>query len=666
MKTNTHPDRFTHRSRPSLRRGFCAGLLAVFCMLSVQWGSAADSSPPVGISYQGYLTGSDTDQTPLGNSEPTNYEIQFRIFAAEEGGSAIWAEKQTVTVDKGVFSVMLGEGDEISGETALHVDIDTIFDDEDASDRYVEITVIESGQSAGTAIAPRLRLVTSPYAFLATKAIMADSIRGDVLSYDTTSTEITISKDSKFEKSLDVTGAVTMDTTLGVDDKLTSGAVQILDGVSASLTDYMLRIGNDSSAALHLDQNEVQAVTSTAEAGDLKLQILGGNVGIGKSPVVKLDVSGDAAFSGEVGIGTTTPTETLDVSGTFAVSGLATLKDDLVVKGTQNQNLNTAGILEVHEGTTKILRLDGDEIQSVDDSNEARKLHLNVDGGDIQLGDTSSEVIIYGELGVGTASPDFPLHITSFRDNYGFSREAIGHAAGFGDRSNEGATEDVSIFVDDVILAREFAVVSDRRLKNVVARLNGPGALEMINRLQVTDYRMRDFVRHGKRLQRGFIAQEVENVLPSAVDRREGVIPDVYQSAAEVRYRKDDRTLAIRLKQRHDLTVGDRVQFIVKGAAVMGVVSNVPAPDWFEVGDWREAVDDVFVIGREVEDLRSVDSNVIFTTGIAAIQEVNRKLEQSNARLQAEVNEVQAVNRDLSAQLASVMARLQSLESLVK
>ena len=127
---------------------------------------AADANPPERMTYQGYLV--DGNGAPLGNSAPTNYDVVFRIYKAKQGGNALWAEQQTVTVDKGYFSVLLGEGaDTASGEP--RGSLSGAFDGADASDRFIGITV--SGLGGGDVeIAPRLRLVTSPYAFTASQA----------------------------------------------------------------------------------------------------------------------------------------------------------------------------------------------------------------------------------------------------------------------------------------------------------------------------------------------------------------------------------------------------------------------------------------------------------------------------------------------------------------
>lgn len=118
------------------------------------------------MTYQGYLA--DANGTPLGTNAPKNYDIIFDIWSDPTSTAAdnrLWTEQQTVTVDKGYFSVLLGEGSSI-GEA--RPDLSTVFTNATASDRWVGITV--KGIGAGGAdvnILPRLRLLSSPYAWLA-------------------------------------------------------------------------------------------------------------------------------------------------------------------------------------------------------------------------------------------------------------------------------------------------------------------------------------------------------------------------------------------------------------------------------------------------------------------------------------------------------------------
>lgn len=126
---------------------------------------AQNANPPDLMTYQGYLV--DANGAPLAPNNPMNFSIVFRIYAVTSGGASLWSESQTVTVDKGNFSVVLGEGGPEGSE--VRPALSTLFGSNTASDRYIGITV--KGLTGGdTEIMPRLRLLTSPYAFLAKSA----------------------------------------------------------------------------------------------------------------------------------------------------------------------------------------------------------------------------------------------------------------------------------------------------------------------------------------------------------------------------------------------------------------------------------------------------------------------------------------------------------------
>jgi len=132
----------------------------------------ANLNPPERLTFQGFLA--DGNGEPLGNTNtgPKNYDVIFRILDAQTGGALQWTEQQTVTVDQGNFSVLLGEGTQVGVEP--HPVLSSLFATSTASDRYVEMTVKGIGAANGDVIIlPRLRLLTSPYAFLAKSAVNA-------------------------------------------------------------------------------------------------------------------------------------------------------------------------------------------------------------------------------------------------------------------------------------------------------------------------------------------------------------------------------------------------------------------------------------------------------------------------------------------------------------
>lgn len=164
MQPNPHPLWTT----PAKKAAFLAAAILGLGLGSSLGFAQATPNPPARMSYQGYLV--DSSAVALGNSAPKNFDVIFSLFDAETAGNLLWAEQQTVTVDKGFFNVLLGEGAAV-GSTS-HADLSSLFKGATASDRYVGITVKGIGSGgANVDIAPRIRLVSSPYAYLAQSAV---------------------------------------------------------------------------------------------------------------------------------------------------------------------------------------------------------------------------------------------------------------------------------------------------------------------------------------------------------------------------------------------------------------------------------------------------------------------------------------------------------------
>ncbi|HNQ87686.1 MAG TPA: tail fiber protein [Verrucomicrobiota bacterium] len=198
---------------------------------------AADPNPPDRMTFQGFLT--DGNGVALAPSAPKNFDVVFRIYDDQSAGTLLWAEQQTVTVDNGNFSVLLGEGSDFGEPRPA---LATLFTSNTASDRFVQTTVkgIASGGADAT-ILPRLRLLTSPYAYLAQHAVNAGRLVNDSHSQivTVTGTSVGINKSSP-AVTLDVEGAAKVSGGLTVNGLTNTGVsrlegdVTVVDKITAS------------------------------------------------------------------------------------------------------------------------------------------------------------------------------------------------------------------------------------------------------------------------------------------------------------------------------------------------------------------------------------------------------------------------------------------------
>jgi hypothetical protein len=201
-------------------------LAAIACVVTPR-AFAADGRPPEKLNYQGFLI--DGNGNPLATNTPGNYDVTFRIWNSAEGGTLLWSEKQTVTVDKGNFSVLLGDGTPVVSEPSTN--LSSLFMAADASDRYIGITVTVGITPVD--ILPRLRLVTSSYSFLARHATDLLDSTGTILNLAQLDKPQTFSGNNTFSGPLNFTAAVTLTSATwgsgGTSGLLGDGSVRLAD-----------------------------------------------------------------------------------------------------------------------------------------------------------------------------------------------------------------------------------------------------------------------------------------------------------------------------------------------------------------------------------------------------------------------------------------------------
>ena len=132
---------------------------------------------PVKINYQGSVY--DSNGNAIGAAAAVNRKVIFRLYSASTGGTLLWNEEQTVTIYKGEFSIVLGNGNTPTGsaanELATRPALDTVFTS-NSTTRFLEV-MVDNGDnvinSTDTPISPRQLITTGFYAF---HALVADGI----------------------------------------------------------------------------------------------------------------------------------------------------------------------------------------------------------------------------------------------------------------------------------------------------------------------------------------------------------------------------------------------------------------------------------------------------------------------------------------------------------
>jgi len=204
---------------------------------------------------------------------------------------------------------------------------------------------------------------------------------------------------------------------------------------------------------------------------------------------------------------------------------------------------------------------------------------------------------------------------------------------------------------------------SDARLKIKIGRSDSAKDLETLQKIEVTDYTMKDVVAFGSKPLKKVIAQQVEEVYPTAVKtvglKAVTFTPDIYAVSTSVEVEKPG-VYVISLAKEHGLKDGDIVRLITEDKNTQRnfqLAVHVVSDKTFSVETKAVLGDKVFVYGKNCLDLKSVDYDAIGMLNVSATQELAKKveaLEQQNHDLQDQNKRLTSVEEKEKQERATI------------
>ncbi len=254
-----------------------------------------------------------------------------------------------------------------------------------------------------------------------------------------------------------------------------------------------------------------------------------------------------------------------------------------------------------------------------------------------------------------------PSNNTSFNKGYAWSnysvnnngdaagkQDPVGNSTTFGD----GQTNLVSILADGTLVGAQFMSVSDTRIKHQIQNVDSSEDLQTLTQLEVKNYKHIDVSKHGSGSHKGLIAQEVETIFPQAVKHHKDFVPNIYEFANSVALNPLDKELTVVTNTEHALVVGDILKMVSDQGEVIAKVSKVLNDKTFVLENWDGETTRLFVIGKQVNDFRTVDYDQVAMLGVSAVQELGKKverLEKENQELKKKLDEeLAALKKELS------------------
>ena len=264
-----------------------------------------------------------------------------------------------------------------------------------------------------------------------------------------------------------------------------------------------------------------------------------------------------------------------------------------------------------------------------------------------------------GRVGIGTTTPTYPLHV----NGTGVSASTGGGyidsgGVGVGGTNNR---QVIAGFVGGWVAGNTgFIIFSDQRIKSDIINIDTTTNLELFRKIRPVKHGYIDKLEYGNFNKYGFIAQEVQQLLPEAVVEGTQIIPSVYCNANIVNTQNNFiLRLEKPLKDIQQFKIGIKLKcYDTKNEIVCVTIKEIIDAQNIEIEE-NITNDKLFVYGHSVDDFLQIEKDTIWTIATAALQEVDRQQQADKVRiaeLEATVANQQSLINDILERLKKVGA----------
>ena len=556
-------------------------------------------------------------------------------------------------------------------------------------------------------------------------------------------------------------------------------AISVSSNLFISYTGNLITFGQITAGSVANVESNILSLESdlsdnSSRIGGLTLSSVVDNGNTTSNTVQFTNTGTSLVTSGSVGVGTTSPSANLHVVGNVYATGnvntalgtsmgigTSSQSSVLSVVGTNPYNPNPieAGIHigQAPNGFATIEMVGTDSTCLIDFSSPGATGHFyrlisNLGSrNNLEIfapGDTIALTVDQNSnVGIGTTSPSANLHVVG--NVYATVNVGIGKttpvarlevAAGTGDvgagntrffiynassltTTTTDFFNDISIYADDDIVSKRYIVSSDgslsssdRRIKSNIQDISDTVALDQLRLLQPKTYNYKDTIKRGKEPVIGFIAQEVKEVIPEAVQKRKAEIPNIYEIAnvsqsnvitftnfntsnlnansnvINIRTvtNGDERITLANVIDEHTIQVVEDLSKFTgsvdeNGNVIMETITTTYTQEEYDALESKDGItpditkeeydalteeekeaytlsysktetvnagDQIFVFGQEVDDFNFLRKETVFTITTAALQEVDRQQQADKERIAT-----------LEGQVAALLSRVEALEN---
>ena len=225
-------------------------------------------------------------------------------------------------------------------------------------------------------------------------------------------------------------------------------------------------------------------------------------------------------------------------------------------------------------------------------------------------------------------------------------------------------TDNISIKAEGNIKANSTTLSSDRRIKENIHEINDNSALKKLRSIECYYYNYIDKEGRGYDSVVGFIAQEVKEQLPMAVNLIKDIIPNEMRKIENPQWTEiSPKSFKLTIPDLEDVSANTIYKFILRQDST-SPIKNVQSSTM--EGDPKSFLFDrkyneVFLYGKEVDDFHTLAKDKLFALNFSASQELDRVQQQEKTKLQAaeaKIALLETENTQLKADIAAIKSHL--------
>jgi hypothetical protein len=429
---------------------------------------------------------------------------------------------------------------------------------------------------------------------------------------------------------------------------------KILDSLITSNIVRLMNDGTINSALLPIVPSNRSTLLRTND-----------KMGLGtRTPAQKFHVNaGNACITGgRLGIGTTIPLSSLHIWDYNASASTSVLIQSLGstdilqiygsnnipvlnISSTCNIGIRNSSPLYSLDVTGKIHATDAIRVNAIESDNgmiDCRQTTLsNIQNAYIRYLTVTSNLTLPSVISASTTSETIYTNTITASTNTNINVTSALRISGYDTSLNPGGYVTignidstfngyVGIKVDYALFARNVLTPSDRRIKTNIVIASSSNDLKKLLKIPVYNYKLID----GKRQTQGFIAQEVESILPDAINTIRYAIPSILRYAERIPWqphsmyiknsglRQNDIIKVIINNNEYELTVNHVDENILL------FTDNIPMSKPDKAGK-------IFIYGHIVNDFKVIEHEKLFPLICNSIKELNAKIESQDETLRS-------------------------------